>query len=130
MAQQDQRPIKGYPDSIGPDIRSGGHQEPGGPVPPYEGRSMSGEDIHKRNYPDHEAGPREVSEVESQGVPSTDTTAASPLGVGVSKGRQGNERALNWSEEKREKERMNAGVAPTRPIDPASPNLPVGDQGG
>ena len=116
--QQDQRPIKGYPDSLGPDIRSGGVQEPGGLVPPYEGR--------KTATPREEAGQmasvftvdysnpapkRKISKAERKGVPPTDTTAASPLGVGRSRGRQGNEKSLKWSEEKREKSREEYGIS-------------------
>lgn len=117
--QQDQRPIKGYPDSLGPDIHSGGVKEPGGLVPPYEGRQthMSRDEaesmasVYSVDY-SNPAPRREVSETENQGVPSTDTTAATPLGVGETKGRQGNEKALTMSEEKRRKDREEIGISP------------------
>lgn len=135
--QQDQRPIKGYPDSLGPDIRSGGVQQPGGPVPPYDGRKTatprSEADQMASVYAVDDSGPapkRKVSKTERKGVPPTDTTAASPLGVGQSRGRQGNEKALKWSEEKREKNRVEHGVSRSRAQHPQSPGMQVGDQGG
>ena len=79
-----------------PNVHSGGEQELGGLVPPYEGRQESGEgkDLEKeRGDTNPEAGPREVSEAEREGVPATDTTAASPLEVGVSTSTPGNEQA-------------------------------------
>ncbi len=36
--KEDQRPITAYPDSMGPDIDSGGTQEFGVPLPPYVAR--------------------------------------------------------------------------------------------
>ena len=36
--KEDQRPITAYPDSMGPDIHSGGTQEFGVPLPPYVAR--------------------------------------------------------------------------------------------
>lgn len=137
-SHQDQRPVKGYPDSLGPDIRPGGAEEFGGPVPPYEGRQTH------RSRDDAEAmgpvyGPvdysrpaprRVISDIERQGVPSTDTTAASPLGAGVSRGRQGNEQALRMSEERQRRDREEHGISPTKSAHPGSPNMQVGDQGG
>ncbi|MGH4026308.1 MAG: hypothetical protein ACRDRV_17170 [Pseudonocardiaceae bacterium] len=73
---------------------------------------------------------RKISKTERKGVPPTDTTAASPLGVGQSKGRQGNEKSLKWSEEKREKSRVEHGVARSKAHHPQSPEMQVGDQGG
>lgn len=64
-------------------------------------------------------------------VPATDTTAQSPLGVGESITPQGNEAALNMTEEQRRKDREDTGIAPGKPIDPSTmPNLRPGDQGG
>ncbi|MGH3344285.1 MAG: hypothetical protein ACRDPK_15730 [Carbonactinosporaceae bacterium] len=111
--------------------------QPGGLVPPYEGRQLTTrpsftEHMHKvMSGPWGPPGPeRVVCDVELSGVPATDTTAASPLGVGVSTSAQGNERALGRSEEKRRKDREEAGVSPGQPIDPRMPNLRPGDQGG
>ena len=135
--QQDQRPIKGYPDSLGPDIRSGGVQEPGGLVPPYEGRKTGtprdeAEQMASVFTVDYSnpAPKRKMSKTERKGVSPTDTTAASALGVGQSRGRQGNEKSLRWSEKKHEKSRLEYGVSRNRARDTQSPTAQVGDQGG
>lgn len=133
MSEQDERAVPMEGRSRGPNIHSGGTQEIGAPVPPYEGRSAGSEDIEKRGKTGHDAGAREISEEERQGVPPDDTTAASPHGVGVSTGSQGNEAALGSTNEARRKERQEAthtGVGRSEPIDPESPNLQPGDQGG
>jgi len=75
-------------------------------------------------------GGRRISRQERHGVPATDTTARSALGVGVSITPQGNERALGRSEAKRRHDRDLAGIAPPNPIHPDSPRLIPGDQGG
>ncbi|MGH3980198.1 MAG: hypothetical protein ACRDRZ_14535 [Pseudonocardiaceae bacterium] len=132
MAEEDdQRPVPAYPDSMGPDIHSGGEQELGGLVPPYEGRLTEELDT-KDEFMDQvysgeggTPGPgREISETEQAGVPATDTTGASPLGVGESKTGQGNEQSLGDSEEDRRKDREEASMSPATPIDPSSPNMP------
>ena len=136
--QRDERPTKGYPDSLGPDIRSGGEQVPGGPVPPYEGRKTATPraeaeamaSVYSVDYSDP-APRREISETERKGVPPTDTTAASPMGVGdKTAGKPGNEKSLTWSEEKQRKDREVHGIDRRKPVDPQSPDIPVGDQGG
>lgn len=71
----------------------------------------------------HESG-------EDPRIPATDTTAQSPLGVGESITPQGNEAALDETEEERRKDREDTGIAPGKPIDPAMPNLRPGDQAG
>ena len=63
-------------------------------------------------------------------VSSTDTNPESPMGVGESITPQGNEAALDKSEEERRKDREEAGVNSGQPIDPSMPNLRPGDQGG
>lgn len=116
--QQVQRPIKGYPDSLGADIHSGGIQEPGGLVPPYKGRKTETPraeaemmaSVYTVDY-SNPAPKRKISKAERQGVAPTDATAASALGVGPSRGRQGNERSLTWSAEKREKSRTQCGIS-------------------
>ncbi|MGH4025655.1 MAG: hypothetical protein ACRDRV_13855 [Pseudonocardiaceae bacterium] len=130
--QQDERPVPMEGRSRGPNIHSGGTQDIGAPTPPYEGRSV-GDEIDKRGSTDHDAGSREISQEEREGVSPTDTTAASPHGVGESRGSQGNEQMLGESEEARRKDRLEAshsGVGRSEPIDPESPNLQPGDQGG
>jgi len=81
---------------------------------------------------------REVSEEERTGVPPTDTTAETPLGVGESTGTRAEEYGAEGEEGRRtkgtkgESERPygdtdpenDAGVDPQAPIDPNSPYLP------
>ena len=121
-----------------PNIQSGGEQEPGGPVPPYEGRQPPGtpqeelaaQDAQKQGE-GHAAGPREVSEAEREGVPATDTTGASPLGAGVSKGNKGNEAMLGDSEEAHRSDQVDTGIGGhPENVDPESPTMIAGDQGG
>lgn len=123
--------------NLGPATQPGGEQTPAGPIPPYEGRTTTaapGKDEHMRKVMSADAGEpgpgREISDVERSGVPATDTTAASPLGVGESISAPGNERALGASEEKRRKDREEAGVRTGQPMSPEMPNLRPGDQGG
>lgn len=114
-----------------PNVYTGGKQEPGGPIPPYEGRQTEGPSPEPQGGQGSAAPPREMSEAEREGVPDTDTTAASPLGVGVSKTKQGNVRTYGSSEEARKAEQMDIGVGgETENIDPESPRMPAGDQGG
>jgi hypothetical protein len=78
-------------------VQPAGEQEPGGLVPPYEGRQTEMKDGYEQHTEkvfhgadDVEPGPgREVSDEEREGVPATDTEAESPLGVGVSMTRSG-----------------------------------------
>ncbi|MGH3942759.1 MAG: hypothetical protein ACRDTG_29885 [Pseudonocardiaceae bacterium] len=137
MAEQGEHaaPMEGR--SRGPNIHSGGTQDTGDREPPYEGRSTTGKSkeqlIEERISTDHAAGTRVTSQEEREGVPPTDTTGASPLGVGESSGAQGNEEALGESEEARTQGRLETeytGVGSSKPIDPSSPNLQPGDQGG
>jgi hypothetical protein len=87
---------------------------------------------------------REVSDEEREGVGPTDTTAATPLGVGESTTKRAEEYGAEGEEGRRtlgtkgESERPygtsdpeNAtGVDPQDPIDDDSPTMPPGDQGG
>lgn len=123
--------------NLGPATEPGGEKSLGGLIPPYEGRRTTAADTraaYMRKVMSGEGGApgpgRVVSDEERSGVPSTDTSGASPLGVGVSITAQGNKRALGRSEERRRREREEAGVRSGQPIDPAMPNLRPGDQGG
>jgi hypothetical protein len=112
-----------------PNIQSGGEQEPGGPVPPYEGRSTTGKSkeelIEERaDTEGHFAGPRETSQAEREGVTSTDPTPSDPHGVGASISTQGNEQMMGSSEEARRAERTDAGIGGAK--EPTT----QGDQGG
>jgi hypothetical protein len=73
---------------------------------------------------------RTISRQEREGVPSTDTSARTPLGVGISYTAKGNEKALGRSQKRRRKDRDMAGISPPEPIHPDSPALIPGDQGG
>ncbi len=115
-----------------PNVHSGGKQEPGGLVPPYEGRQESGEgkDLKKdQSSHGHDAGPREVSEAEREGMTDTETNPAGPLGVGISTTTSGNEPPLHDSEASRRSDRMDTGVSREKNVDPASPPMHTGDQG-
>jgi hypothetical protein len=87
-----------------------GEQEPGGLVPPYEGRQTEAKEGHDDHMdkvfdPDDEVQPgpgREISEEEREGVGPTDTEATSPLGVGESINRHGEDVAKQEGEEGRE----------------------------
>jgi hypothetical protein len=88
---------------------------------------------------------RVSSEAELNGVPSTDTQARTPLGVGTSTSRRG-ERIATTEPERGRRTKGNrgksgrpygtsapehdTGVAPQRPVDQQSPHLPTGDQAG
>jgi hypothetical protein len=129
-----------------------GEQEPGGLVPPYEGRQ---EEL-KEGYEEHTEkvfhgagdvppGPgRVISDEEREGVPPTDTEATSPLGVGVSMSRRGED--VDKQEDEPGREDAGTEGATDRPVgvsderastavdeqDPRSggPTMPAGDQGG
>lgn len=68
---------------------------------------------------------------EEKMVSSTDTDPVTPQGAGESVTPQGNEAALGRTEEQRRQDREDTGIAPGKPIDPATmPNLRPGDQAG
>jgi hypothetical protein len=137
---------------LGPGPRPGGEQEPQGMVPPYEGRQAEakeglGEQMDKgfNRVDEVPPGPgREVSDEERRGVPPTDTEAASPLGVGESINRRGEDVARKEGEPGRERtgakgpsdrpvgvsdERDASAVEPDQTAS-GGPHLPAGDQGG
>lgn len=87
------------------------------------------------------AGPGPVESAEERaGVPATDTSAASPLGVGVSSGSRGEDLADDERGEGTKgasgrpyggsTQEESTGVDPQGPTDPAAPDLQPGDQGG
>ena len=87
-----------------------GEQELGGLVPPYEGRqteAKEGHDEHMEKVFDRvdevPPGPgREISDEEREGVGPTDMDATSPLGVGESINRHGEDVIKQEGEEGRE----------------------------
>jgi hypothetical protein len=129
-----------------------GEQEPGGQVPPYEGRQTE----MREGYEEHvekvfhgadevEPGPgREISDEEREGVGPTDTEAESALGVGERMTRRGEDVARQEDEPGREDagtrgpsdrpvgvsdERASTSVDPDERAS-GGPTLPAGDQGG
>ena len=133
-------------------VQPAGEQEPGGLVPPYEGRQTE----MKEGYEEHtekvfhgaddvEPGPgREISDEEREGVPPTDMDAESPLGVGVSMTRRGED--VDKQEDEPGRDETGTKGASDRPVgtsderdstsvDPnetesGGPTMPAGDQGG
>ena len=134
--------------NLGPAPHSGGEADFGDRlVPPYDDRQKEA----KEGLEEHGAqamageigrpGPgRDVTDEEREGVPPTDTSAASPLGVGESITPRGEEqvlhhgggeaRAADEESEPRRKDREEAGIKPDPPISEEMPNLRPGDQGG
>ena len=133
-------------------VQPAGEQEPGGLVPPYEGRQTEMKDGYEQHTEkvfhgadDVEPGPgREISDEEREGVPPTDTEAESPLGVGVSMTRRGED--VEKQEDEPGREDTGTRGPTDRPVgvsdDRAStsvdekdtesggPTMPAGDQGG
>jgi hypothetical protein len=121
-----------------PNIQSGGEQEPGGLVPPYEGRQTEGtsqeelaQKASERGHPGHSAGRRVISEAEREGLTDTDPNPSGPLGVGQSINKSGNERMYRRSEKAHHSDQVDTGVGGhQKNVDPESPTTIVGDQGG
>jgi hypothetical protein len=133
-------------------VQPAGEQEPGGLVPPYEGRQTEMKDGYEQHTEkvfhgadDVEPGPgREISDEEREGVPPTDTEAESPLGVGVSMTRRGEDVAKQEDEPGREDTGTRGttdrptGVSDDRAstsvddqdTESGGPTMPAGDQGG
>jgi hypothetical protein len=133
-------------------VQPAGEQDTGVPVPPYEGRQTE----MKESYEEHTEkvfhgaddvppGPgRVISDEERSGVPPTDTEAETPLGVGVSMTRRGED--VDKQEDEPGREDTGTKGASDRPVgvsderastsvDPdetesGGPHMPAGDQGG
>jgi hypothetical protein len=144
---------QGSSTDLGPRPKPGGEQEPGGLVPPYEGRQTEVKDSHDRHMDkvfsgaeDVPPGPgREISDEEREGVPPTDTEATSPLGVGESINRRG-EDVIKQEDHEEGREHAGTKGASDRPhgtsgerastsVDPnetqsEGSTMPAGDQGG
>jgi hypothetical protein len=150
--EEPQPSSQGASTDLGPRPGPGGEQEPGGLVPPYEGRQTEmkeGYDRHTEKVfhgaDDVPPGPgREISEEEREGVGPTDTEAESPLGVGVSMTRRGEDVDRQEDEPGREDagtkgptdrpvgvsdERASTGVD-EQDTESGGPTMPAGDQGG
>ena len=99
-------------------------------IPPYEGRQPEGPSDKPQAGQGSMAGPREVSQAEREGLTSTDPNPEGPLS-GVSMTKQGNERMYGSSEEAHRAEQMDIGVGgEPKNVDPDSPRMMTGDQGG
>jgi hypothetical protein len=143
---------QGRSTDLGPRPKPGGEEEPGGLVPPYEGRQTEMKDGYDRHTEkvfhgadDVEPGPgRVISDEERDGVPPTDIEARSPLGVGVSMTRRGEDVEKQEDEPGREDtgtrgptdrpvgvsdERSSTGVD-EQDTESGGPTMPAGDQGG
>ena len=134
-------------------VQPAGEQEATGvPVPPYEGRQTEMKEGYERHTEkvfhgadDVPPGPgREISDEEREGVPPTDMEAESPLGVGVSMTRRGEDVEKQEDEPGREDtgtkgpsdrpvgvsdERASTSVDPDE-TESGGPTMPAGDQGG
>ena len=133
-------------------VQPAGEQEPGGLVPPYEGRQTEMKDGYEEHTEkvfhgadDVPPGPgRVISDEERSGVPPTDTEAETPLGVGVSMTRRGEDVDKQEDEPGREDtgtkgpsdrpvgvsdERASTSVDPDE-TESGGPTMPAGDQGG
>jgi hypothetical protein len=115
-----------------PQAYPGGAQEPGGPVPPYEGRQTGteGKDVEEeRGGQGSQAGPRQVSEAERGGMSDTEMSPSGPLGVGESTTTSGEDLSRGTSEASRRSDRIDTGVSREENVDPDSPAMHTGDQG-
>ena len=150
--EEPQPSSQGASTDLGPRPKSGGEQEPGGLVPPYEGRQTEAKEGHEghmdkvfNRVDEVPPGPgREISDEEREGVGPTDMDATSPLGVGESINRHGEDVAKQEDEEGREDVGTKgptdrpAGVSDERDstaVDAdettsGGPTMPAGDQGG
>lgn len=118
-----------------PNVHSGGEQDPGGDrdLPPYDDRQKTGvgEDIEalreeRGGLPGHDAGPRQVSDAEREGMSDTDMAPSGPLS-GTSTSTSGEDIAP-MSEGAQRADRLNTGIADEDQI--TGPATHSGDQGG
>jgi len=120
-----------------PNVHSGGKQEPGSDreLPPYEDRQKSGKDpeqlVQERGGTgSSEAGARQVSQAEREGMTDTDTSPSGPQGVGESTSTRGEDVSRGMSKAAQARDRMDTGVGQQEPnVDPDSPKMHSGDQG-
>jgi hypothetical protein len=114
-----------------PNVHSGGVQEPGSDrdLPPYDDRQKSGEGdlVAERGGPGYQAGPRDVSDAEREGMSDTDMAPAGPHGVSQSTTTSGEDLAPG-SEDAQREDRLNTGVSDEGQV--SGPAGHPGDQGG
>ena len=147
-SQEFREPEPAAQTNLGPAPHSGGEKDTGTSTPPYDEirqqEMKSGHQEHMDKVFSGEGGEpgpgRVVSKEEREGVPDTDTTGASPLGVGESISESGetrivgdagpeSRRADEYSEERR-RDREGAGISTAEPISEEMPRMKPGDQGG
>jgi hypothetical protein len=119
---------------------SGGDQDPGPDreTPPYSDRQKEGPGTDKDallaergGVPGHEAGPRDISQEEREGYSDTDTAPKDIHGVGDTTSTSGEDYGRQMSEAGHTKDRFDGGIADsTTNVDPESPKMRTGDQGG
>jgi hypothetical protein len=119
---------------------SGGDQDPGPGIetPPYSDRQKEGPGTDKDallaergGVPGHEAGPRDISQEEREGYSDTDTAPKDIHGVGDTTSTSGEDYGRQMSEAGHTKDRFDGGIADsTTNVDPESPKMRTGDQGG
>jgi hypothetical protein len=148
--EEPQPSSQGASTDLGPRPGPGGEQEPGGMVPPYEGRQTEMKDGYEEHVErvfhgadDVEPGPgRVISDEEREGVGPTDTEATSALGVGESINRHGEDVAEQEDEPGRDdtgtkgpsdRPAGTSGQPASTSIDPnetgsGGPTMPAGDQ--
>lgn len=134
----------------GPEVGLGGDEDAQPPNPlPYEERSVGGggaaEEAANKAFDASNAGEPGPGLSSSGDVSATDTSAESPLGVGVSTTKRGEDVAKDESESGREdlgtkgksdrpvgtaSPEDSTGVDPQGTIDDDMPNMVSGDQGG
>jgi hypothetical protein len=107
-------------------------------TPPYSDRQKEGPGTDKDallqergGVPGHEAGPRDISQEESQGFAASDTAPKDIHGVGASTSTSGEDFGSRMTEEGHTTDRFDGGIADsTTNVDPDSPKMRTGDQGG
>lgn len=118
-----------------PNVHSGGEQDPGGDrdLPPYDDRQKTGvgDDMEalkeeRGGLPGHDAGPRQVSDAEREGMSDTDMAPSGPLS-GTSISTSGEDIAPT-SEGAQRADRLNTGISDEDQI--TGPATHSGDQGG
>lgn len=121
-----------------PNVHSGGEQEPesgGRLLPPYDDRQQTGKDQDELTQErggagKSDVGAREVSSEEREGMEATDIKPEAQHGVGETTTTSGEEIMHGTSEEARREERADAGISTESNVDPDSPGMTTGDQGG
>lgn len=139
MTQQGQG-VSQPPPPREPHVTSGGMQDPGPDreTPPYSDRQKEGPGTDKDallqergGVPGHEAGPRDISQEERAGYSDVDTAPKDTHGVGASTSTSGEDFGNRMTEAGHTADRFDGGIADsTTNVDPDSPKMRTGDQGG